>query len=130
MLRTCNRCKIEKPIGEFYPSQHFGISYQCKDCDKKHAKKWHEKTGYFKTESGKAALIRASVKSKAKYPEKEKARTKLRKAIREGKIIKEPCKCGEVKVHGHHYAGYDGDNWSKVMWLCAKHHSELHSVRK
>jgi len=45
-------------------------------------------------------------------------------AVRNGKLIKQPCEiCGELKVEGHH------DDYEKpleVRWLCISHHAEHH----
>lgn len=129
MLRRCYRCKNEKSIEEFYPSKHFGRSYSCKECDKKHAVEWAKKKRYFKSGSGKEALIRASKKSRAKYPEKDEARIKLREAVRKGEIVK-PKNCvscgGDGQIHGHHT---DYTKPYDVQWLCRKCHSEVHKVR-
>lgn len=47
------------------------------------------------------------------------------KAIREGKIIRQPCEvCDNPKTAAHH------DDYSKpleVRWLCYKHHTDWHS---
>ena len=55
-----------------------------------------------------------------RYPEHEKARMITYRAIRSGKIKREPCEiCGLEKVHAHH------DDYSKplkIRWLCRKHH--------
>jgi hypothetical protein len=66
-----------------------------------------------------------------KYPEKAAARAALAKAIRSGKLPRQPCSvCGivhgtartdgtRVRVEGHH------DDYTKaldVRWLCGDHH--------
>lgn len=42
MLKTCSRCKQEKPLDEFYRSSEFpdGRQYNCKACGRRHANKW------------------------------------------------------------------------------------------
>jgi len=59
-----------------------------------------------------------------KYPEKRAAHRAFQKALRNGKIQKQPCEvCGEAPAQGHH------DDYSKklsVRWLCRKHHEEVH----
>lgn len=59
-----------------------------------------------------------------KYPEKSLARTALGNAVRDGTVIKTPCRvCGSFDSEGHH------DDYSKpldVIWLCPKHHAERH----
>jgi len=56
--------------------------------------------------------------------EKDNARQKVRNAIKKGIILRQPCmKCGNPKTQGHH------TDYSKpldVIWLCQKHHKELH----
>jgi hypothetical protein len=45
-------------------------------------------------------------------------------AIRDGKLVKQPCEvCGELKAEAHH------DDYEKpldVRWLCRRHHAEHH----
>lgn len=60
-----------------------------------------------------------------RYPEKLRARRKVHKAIRSGKLERQPCEvCGITEdIHAHH------DDYSKpleVRWLCRKHHREVH----
>lgn len=63
-------------------------------------------------------------------PENQKkidARYKLRNAVRYGKIERKPCEvCGEINSHGHHE---DYDKPYDVIWLCAKHHAEVHRMK-
>ena len=63
--------------------------------------------------------------SKARYPERYKAREKLYSRIRNGIIKRGACEiCSSKNAHAHH------DDYSKpfeVRWLCRKHHRELHS---
>jgi hypothetical protein len=61
-----------------------------------------------------------------KDKKKEKARRLIREAVRQGKVIKEPCKkCGEIEVEAHHI---NYDEPLNVVWLCAKHHKERHGI--
>ena len=46
-MKTCNRCKIERPTTEFYkkPTAKDGLFWWCRDCHKQYVKKaYHEKT--------------------------------------------------------------------------------------
>jgi hypothetical protein len=55
---------------------------------------------------------------------KIKARQLLGNAVKRGDVIKQPCKiCGITKVHGHHE---DYDKPLEVVWLCSKHHADVH----
>ena len=56
---------------------------------------------------------------------KYRARRALKNAVYRGYIKRQPCEiCGELKSHGHHYLGYEKENWRKVKWLCAIHHAQ------
>jgi hypothetical protein len=49
---------------------------------------------------------------------------KVKYAVKTGKLIKTPCQvCGELKVEGHHP---DYSRPLDVVWLCRKHHNEIH----
>ena len=69
-----------------------------------------------------------------KYPEKWKARAKLRYAVKMGKIIKpysclwdeSPTSGCNGKIEAHHHLGYEGEHWKDVLWLCRNHHFEQH----
>lgn len=55
---------------------------------------------------------------------RRRARYALNHAIRDGKIIKKTCeKCGNEKSEAHHE---DYNKPLEVVWLCFKHHRELH----
>jgi hypothetical protein len=63
---------------------------------------------------------------KERYPEKNKARELVHRALKKNKIIKLPCEiCGDSKSFAHH------NDYSKpleVIWLCKKHHNDIHQV--
>jgi hypothetical protein len=53
-------------------------------------------------------------------------RQKTRRAVRSGKLKRLPCKvCGDPRSVAHH----DYSNPLEVVWLCNRHHSELHQKR-
>lgn len=60
--------------------------------------------------------------SELRYPEKQKARKKLRYELSTKRIKKLPCLvCGSIKSQAHH------NDYSKpldVKWFCALHHTE------
>jgi len=43
--------------------------------------------------------------------------------VRRGKLIKQPCKCGDEDTEVHHH---DYDKPKEVEWLCRACHLELH----
>ena len=57
-------------------------------------------------------------------PEKRQAHSRVFKAIKKGILMRNPCWCGETKVHAHHPNGYE--NALDVIWLCPLHHREIH----
>lgn len=62
---------------------------------------------------------------KEKYPEKVKAKAAVKRAVRKGILVRQPCwVCGDSKVHGHHP---DYSAPLDVVWLCRAHHQQLHS---
>lgn len=80
------------------------------------------KKNYAKTPEGRAAINRASKKAYLKFKEKWHARTKVRRAIKKGLIIKpKNCEqCNEVKkLEGHHE---DYTKPLQVIFLCNSCH--------
>lgn len=60
-------------------------------------------------------------------PEKRRAANIANNALRDGKLVRQPCEvCGSTeRVHKHH------DDYSRpldVRWLCPKHHAEHHKA--
>ena len=68
-------------------------------------------------------------KWRRKNPEAYTAHHVLNKAVKSGKIKKMPCSvCGStVRIHGHHS---DYKKPLNVIWLCPKHHKQLHQKLK
>lgn len=62
-----------------------------------------------------------------RYPEREPARKRVYRALKTGKLAKpkycQHPRCYETEIFAHHH------NYQLpllVMWLCRKHHSDLH----
>lgn len=133
MLKQCSQCSLKKETIEFYKNSRTpdGLQSYCKVCYQKYdryryythkEKRLAKERKYYNLHKDKAN--EKSLKSKAKYPEKWKARQDLRNAVASGKIKKLPCEvCGDEKVHGHHE---DYKKPFQVQWLCVKHHYEKH----
>lgn len=60
---------------------------------------------------------------------KDRIRSRVNYALKKGRLVRQPCFCGEPKVEAHHYAGYDLDHALDVAWLCKRHHEKLHKHR-
>ena len=95
--------------------------WEIKNPDKRrgYVKKYKQRVGY-------PAMLKYKHKWKRLHPEQSKAYNKVTKAIQTGKLWKQPCFCGEIKVYAHHHMGYDEKNWLNIIWLCLKHHREAH----
>lgn len=133
ITKKCSQCDVEKDINEFFfanKSKNIRQSY-CKICYKKYDAHRHHTNRDKRNEEARIFYQNNKEKWAEKvkkhillYPEKHKARNKLRYAVYTGKIIKQPCEvCGEVKVEGHHK---DYSKPLEVNWLCHKHHMETH----
>lgn len=64
-------------------------------------------------------------KYRERNPKKRKAHVKVGNAVRDGKLIPQPCEiCQSLEVHGHHC---DYDKPYEVLWLCSEHHIAWHT---
>lgn len=76
-----------------------------------YSEKYRRKNGYYNEEN-----------SKNRYPEKQKARSAVHRALKKGTLIRLKCLvCNFPKTEAHH------ENYSKpleVIWLCKQHHVE------
>lgn len=75
------------------------------------------------------AWLRAWTKQyRLKNPNQQKARDAVRLALRNGTLVKGPCRlCGSTEsIQGHHHNGYDEPHWLDVRWLCRTCHCKTH----
>lgn len=136
-IRVCIDCKEHKPTEQFDISITYGwrssVCVPCKrvrshkDYIKNRDARMERKSEYKKSPQGKETEKRAHYAAMQREPEKYVARYKLRYAVSRGQITKEPCQdCGKAKVEAHHHKGYEPEHWLDVMWLCRKHHRDIH----
>jgi hypothetical protein len=131
--KTCSKCGETKPLDEFYrhPQMTDGRLGKCKECTKKDVKRRYDMNPEViaayerkrtQTPHRKAKAIEYQHTRRTKFPEKYKARQAVANAIRDGRLVRQPCEvCGSLNVEAHH------DDYSKpfdVRWLCFKHHRE------
>lgn len=130
---VCNKCKIEKDDSEYYPRNKV-----CKECTKKRVSE------YQKSDKGKEVHRQANKKynqtgqakerrkiAEQKYlalpttKKKQLAKWAVKRAVKAGILVKEPCKvCGRLNVHAHHS---DYDKQLDIDWLCPEHHHAWHA---
>ena len=139
-MKICRLCHKLIPFSDFYVSKHYkdGYTNACKECIRARARARaranpiraiQKVQAYRKTAAGKRTMRKARKRAYYRYPEKEKARVAVRKAIANGILTPQPCAvCGEVKgVESHH------DDYNKpleVKWLCSLHHKEADKARR
>ena len=140
-MKNCKACGEAKSLDDFYNRDN-----ACKECRKagvranRKAKLEYYRAydrarsmkpsrvaarkAYAHSERGK---LREKLGTKAwvkRNPEKRKAHIATGNAIRDGKLVRQPCEvCGTFPAEAHH------DDYSKpldVRWLCTKHHAEHH----
>ena len=146
-MKTCKCCGIEKELEQFYAHSKMsdGRLNECKDCSKlrinkkrkenaEHYKEYEKKRAnlphriaareaYAKTEKGKAAIKRAHKKYIELNPLRRAAHIAVTNALRDGKLQRLPCfECGDIAEAHHPDYGRPLD----VIWLCVKHHKEVH----
>jgi len=114
--RLLNKTKLRKREVIRYKKNKEKINIYCKEYSKKAR---IEKPELFKNREK---------RYKEKNPDKMRARWKLQRFVREGKIKKKPCEvCGICNVEAHH------DDYKEplaVRWLCRVHHNEFHAHRR
>ena len=153
-MKRCFKCQCEKPLEDFYRHSAMGDGRlgKCKECTKNDVKRHRQENleavraydrlrgsmphrvaarkEYAKTTDGKLAHARARKASAARFPARNKARTTLGNAVRDGRVIPWPvCAVPECcgKPQGHHP---DYSRPLDVVWLCDKHHKEAHALVK
>ena len=138
-MKTCFKCKKEKPFEMFYKHSRMGDGYlnKCKECTKndvaQHRSENLEKIRAYDRERGKLAhriALRTEVNRawRAEDLRRQKAHTAVRSAIRSGSLVKSPCiRCGNEKSVAHHE---DYDKPLDVMWLCQPCHKQRHKELK
>lgn len=133
--KLCRDCSTLKPRGEFHrcSANSDGLQGYCKVCLLARKREWEARGGRAKMN---AAQLRYRRRDPDRWlqvqeawagrnPRKRSASWRLRKAVYDGRVQKQPCEvCGIRRhVHGHH------DDYAKpldVRWLCALHHREWH----
>lgn len=149
-MKTCFKCGTPKELSDFYkhPQMADGHLNKCIECAKAdvhhHRAVNLELVRAYDRERGKLphrlANVRdyhkkyptvvdaARVRWEKKHPERVAATIAVNNAVRDGRLVKQPCEvCGVAKVEAHH------NDYSKpleVRWLCNLHHKAADAQRR
>lgn len=130
-IKICKTCKQEKELQFFPPRSDVKSGYraECKQCvniafnirrsRNNETYKERDRRYYMNHKKEKVSRVK---NYELIYPERKKARIKVRQALLEGEIKKELCFCGK-EAEAHH------PNYNKpltIQWLCRSHHKKLH----
>jgi hypothetical protein len=147
LTKVCCKCKTEKPVDLFPRHKNLkgGRHPYCKKCKsnyyfknaalivQKYRIKRLEYYQKIKSDREKYAKLRISLRKrlnafKLRHPMRVKANSKVRTAIRSGKIVRpnECSSCGfQCKPEAHHDS-YEKSQWLVVRWLCRNCHCAYH----
>lgn len=132
--KWCAKCREWKPLSNFNrnKTRSDGYCHHCKTCRIRFRRKATNRT---RTKTANASK-EWKRKNRIRYREiictwyksnigAAAAHSRIYKAIRKGTIKRKPCAiCGNEKSHAHHF---NYSNPYKVVFLCAKHHKQLHN---
>lgn len=140
MEKRCFKCRKTKPVESFYPHKQMkdGRLNKCKNCTKKDVRRRYYdpesrerireyERRRFKSPERKAKILEYQRARRTKFPGKERARARVRQAIKRGDLIRMPCEiCGAARTEAHHT---DYRKPLEVRWLCFVHHRKEHGQR-
>lgn len=135
-MKTCSRCGFTKDsIIGFYKSKTGGPAHICKDCHKKRMSDLRRDDPSIRIRDRERSkhpkrieMARNITKLwRISNPEAYKAQTAVGNALRDKRILREPCSiCSSTEnIHAHH------KDYSKpldVIWLCARCHHRIHAL--
>lgn len=131
MLKTCTTCKVAKSFSDFSKckTNRYGLSAYCKVCKKANQQKnyklkkveYDERVRLWRSQHPEAQKRWSQVQW-ARFREKILARGAVYRAVKNGLLEKELCRCGKVG-QAHHL---DYKKPLDVIWLCVRHHKEIH----
>lgn len=145
MTKVCPHCGVEKSAAEYFrnPSRTDGLWGRCKVCekarrstpearaihnaanrawDRRHPERRRELTrSWANRNPGRMSALIG--KWRRANLDKATAWAKVERAIRAGRLVRQPCEVCGNKAHAHH------EDYTKpldVRWLCPLHHKAAH----
>lgn len=148
-MKNCSKCGLSKALIEFYahPKASDGRMNRCKECAKRDARENREanidrvkeydrsrgnqphrvqaRAAYQKTEAYRESRKSSLRRYGENFPNRRKAQIAAGNAMRDGRLIRQPCLiCGD-RAEAHHP---DYDAPLDVVWLCTLHHKQAHAL--
>lgn len=117
--KRCTKCLTLKPLSEFHRNKasHDGHLTHCKSCACAVSRAYNKAN----PERQRAAMERW----REAHPLAAAARLAVHKALRSGRLTRQPCEsCGNPHTFAHH------DDYAQplnVRWLCRSHHKQHHA---
>lgn len=130
--RICTICKKIKQFSDFNWDKRFNLPFsRCKPCYNYKCREYRQseqgKKNYRKwvTTNGKVVRQNAMAKWRSLNSNKRKAHSAVSNALRDGRLLKQPCvKCNNPISEAHHES-YEKEKWLSITWLCKTHHTEI-----
>ena len=134
-MKTCFKCKKNKPLNDFYKHKGMIDGYlgKCKVCTKldvsKHRAENLEKVREYDRQRSKnpirIKLNKEITKAwRAEDERRAKAHQTVAYAIKKGEIVKQSCfRCSKESAIAHHE---DYDKPLEIIWLCQPCHKQRH----
>jgi len=135
--KKCSKCKQIKQISEFHKDKKAkdGLQYYCKPCHILSAIKYQKTVKgkitykrYHQSEKGKVAHRKAVKQFCIRYPERQRAKTAVNQAIRDGKLPRArtlQCHYCSAQAEQYHHSSYAPKHRLDVIPVCIKCHTKL-----
>jgi hypothetical protein len=133
-MKQCFICKAKKPLEDFYVHSRMADGHlgKCKQCCRDYAKtarrtpsqgeriRLRDKLRYQDPKRHKEALAN-NKRMRLRNPIKTKAWNAVSNAVRDGRLLRQPCEICGAKAEAHHE---DYTKPLEVRWMCFKCHRE------
>ena len=131
--KTCFKCNKTLPLEAFYKHKAMADGHlnKCKECTKKdvdaHRQENIERIRAYDRSRGSRQDSSYVKEYRAANDDKYKAHSLVNRAVKTGKITRQPCfVCGCEKTEAHHP---DYSSPLDVVWLCPAHHKQAHAMK-
>lgn len=127
-VRFCARCSTTKPLDAFGQRRNHGKTVPqsyCRGCMVGYHRDWRA------TPAGGERFKQKTAETRARYPERHRARHLVRAAVASGRLERGPCCLASASCHGVIDAHHDDyEKPLEVRWVCRGHHRQLDRERR